>query len=95
MTILTLNIYAQMRAGNVDQALLSPQMAALLSPEALAKQKSSLDQLGDPKNLTLESHSSSANGIMWKYLANFASAQLHVTIFIGKDGKVAGYTLKP
>lgn len=63
-----------MRAGRMDPTVLSPQMAALLTPETLAKQKPSLDKLGDPTKLTLESHSSSANGTMWKYLADFPSA---------------------
>lgn len=95
VTALARKVYTQMRAGGVDPALLSPQMASLLTSDALTKQKPVFDQLGDPTKLTLESRSTSAQGITWRYLADFPAAQLHVTISIGQDGKVAGYLLQP
>ena len=95
VTALALKIYSQMRSGKVDEALLSPEMNKALTPETLAQQKPVFDQLGDPTKLTLEKSESIAQGMRYEYLAVFASAQLHVRIFIDKDGKVAGYFLAP
>jgi len=93
VTRLALKIYAQMRAGKVDTSLLTDAMNKELSPEALAQQKPIFDQLGDPVKLALESSEKTADGTRWVYVATFAMAQLHVTIYVMKDGKVGGYAL--
>jgi hypothetical protein len=93
VTALALKIYDQMRAGKVDAALLTDSMNHALSPDALAQQKPIFDQLGEPMKLTLEISSKVADGTSWKYLAVFATAQLHVTIVVMTDGKVGGYAL--
>ena len=93
VTALALKIYAQMRAGKVDASLLTDGMSKELSHEALAQQKPIFDQLGDPVKLALESGEQTAEGTRWVYLATFAMAQLHVTIYVMKDGRVGGYAL--
>jgi hypothetical protein len=93
VTALALKIYGQMRAGKVDEALLTPGMNKQLAPSVLAMQKPVLDQLGTPVKLALESSEATADGVRWVYLATFATAQLHVTIYVMKDGKVGGYAL--
>jgi len=93
VTALALKIYAQMRAGKVDASLLTDAMSKELSPEALAQQKPIFDQLGDPLKLALESSEQTAAGTRWVYVATFAMAQLHVTIYVMKDGRVGGYAL--
>ncbi len=93
VTALALKIYSQMRAGKVDEALVTPEMNTALSPDVLTAQKPIFDQLGDPVKLALESSSSTAAGTKWVYVATFATAQLHVTIFVLKDGRVGGYDL--
>jgi hypothetical protein len=93
ITALALKIYGQMRAGKVDSALLTDAMNKELSPAALAQNKPIFDQLGDPVKLTLESAEKTAAGTRWVYLAVFATAQLHVNVFIMADGKVGGYAL--
>jgi len=93
VTALALKIYGQMRAGKVDEALMTDEMNKALSPEVLAQTKPMFDQLGDPVKLTLESSDKSAEGVRWVYLAVFATAQLHVKIYVMKDGKVGGYAL--
>jgi hypothetical protein len=93
VTALALKIYAQMRAGKVDAALLTEGMNRELNPEALAQQKPIFDQLGEPVKLTLESSEQTTVGTRWVYLATFAMAQLHVTIYVMKDGRVGGYAL--
>ncbi len=94
VTALARKVYAQMRAGKVDDALLTPEMRQTLTPAALAQQKPVLDQLGEPTKLTLESMVKAPGGTSWVYLAEFAQAQLHVTIFVTSDGRVGGYELK-
>ncbi len=93
VTALALKIYSQMRGGKVDEALMTAEMNKALSPEVLTAQKPIFDQLGDPVKLALESRSDTAAGKKWVYVATFAMAQLHVTIFVMKDGRVGGYDL--
>jgi len=93
VTALALKIYAQMRSGKVDEALLTPEMNKELAPSVLALEKPVLDQLGAPVKLVLEKSESTAAGTRWVYLATFAAAQLHVTIYVMKDGRVGGYAL--
>ena len=93
VTALALKIYGQMRTGNVDEALLTPGMSKELAPPVLAMQKPVLDQLGQPVKLALEISEATPGGVRWVYLATFATAQLHVTIYVMKDGRVGGYAL--
>ena len=95
VTALALKIYQQMRAGKVDPALLSDRMQKAMTPDALATNKPMFDQLGDPTKLVLEKKEMLEQGTKWEYLATFAMAQFHVDILVDKDGKVAGYLLKP
>jgi len=95
VTALALKIYGQMRAGKVDEALMTDAMNKGLSPEILAQNKPIFDQLGDPVKLTLESAEKTADGTRWVYVAVFAMAQLHVDIFVTASGKVGGYRLAP
>jgi hypothetical protein len=82
-----------MRAGKVDESLLTDEMNKGLSPDVLAQTRPVFDQLGDPVKLTLESSRIDAQGTQWVYLAAFATAQLHVKIFVTPAGKVGGYDL--
>ena len=101
VTAMALKIYAEMRTGKVDPALLTPEMAAAATPEILAGMKPMFDTLGDPKQLKLESAEKvektekSAGGTSYLYLAVFPAAQFHISLFITPDGKVGGYQLKP
>jgi hypothetical protein len=95
VSALALKIYGQMRAGTVDATLMTDAMAKALSSDVLAQTKPVFDQLGDPTKLTLESSEVRPEGTRWVYLAVFAMAQLHVDIFVTKDGKVGGYRLAP
>jgi hypothetical protein len=95
VTTLALKIYAQIRAGKVDESLMTDAMNKELGPAVLAQYKPIFDQLGDPQKLTLESSEKSATGTRWVYLAVFAAAQLHVHIVVMTDGKVGGYQLAP
>ena len=95
VTALALKIYGQMRAGKVDQSLLTSEMNKGLSPAVLAQTKPMFDQLGDPVKLTLEDAVRTPTGTTWVYLAEFATAQLHVHIYVLADGKVGGYRLAP
>ena len=92
---MALKIYAQMRAGKVDSALLTPEMAAAATPEILAQTKPMFDTLGDPKQLKLESAEKLPKGTSYLYLATFPTAQFHISLFITPEGKVGGYRLKP
>ena len=93
ITALVLKIYGQMRAGKVDETLLTDMMNKELSPMALALQRPIFNQLGNPVKLTLESSDKTPYGMRWVYLAAFATAQLHVKIYVMSDGKVGGYEL--
>ena len=93
VTALALKIYGQIRAGKVDDALLTEAMSKELGPTVLGQYKPIFDQLGDPQKLTLESGETVAGGTRWVYLAVFAMAQLHVNLFVTADGKVGGYRL--
>jgi D-alanyl-D-alanine carboxypeptidase len=95
VTALARKIYAQMRAGKVDPALLTAEMNEGLSPEKLSQVRAMFDQLGDPTNLTLSTREEIPGGTQYVYLAEFAKAQLHVKIVLTPDGKVAGYFLTP
>ena len=95
VTALALKIYGQMRAGKVDPKLLTEEMNKGLSPTVLAQTKPMFDQLGDPTKLTLEDAVRTPTGTTWVYLAEFATAQLHVHIYVMADGKVGGYRLVP
>ncbi len=95
VTALALKIYAQIRAGKVDESLMTEAMNKELGPAVLAQYKPVFDQLGDPQKLTLESGEKTASGTRWVYLAVFAMAQLHVNILVTADGKVGGYRLAP
>jgi hypothetical protein len=95
VTALALKIYAQIRAGKVDESLMTDAMNKELGPSVLAQYKPIFDQLGDPQKLTLESSEKTAQGTSWVYLAAFAVAQLHVHILVTTDGKVGGYRLAP
>ena len=88
-------IYAQMRAGKVDEALLTPEMNAALTPAVLAQSKPMFDQLGDPTKLTLEGSTAGASNTTYVYLATFATAQFHVILSVNSAGRVSGYLLKP
>jgi hypothetical protein len=91
VTGLARRIYAQMRVGKVDAALLTPEMNKTLTPEALAKTRPVFEQLGDPTDLTLLKREAVRAGMQYEYLADFALAQLHVTIVVTPEGKVGGY----
>jgi hypothetical protein len=93
ITALVLKIYGQMRTGKVDETLLTDMMNSELSPMKLALQRPIFDQLGNPVKLTLESSGKTPYGMRWVYLAVFATAQLHVNIYVMSDGKVGGYEL--
>ncbi len=95
VTALALKIYGQMRSGKVEESLLTEQMNKELSPAVLAQTKPMFDALGDPVKLTLESADKTAAGTRWVYVAVFATAQLHVDIYVMADGKVGGYRLAP
>ena len=95
VTALALKIYGQMRSGKVEEALLTEQMNKELSPAVLAQTRPMFDALGDPVKLTLESADKTASGTRWVYLAAFATAQLHVDIYVMADGRVGGYRLAP
>ena len=95
VTALALKIYGQMRAGKIDESLLTEQMNKALTPAVLGQTKPMFDQLGDPIKLTLETADKTAAGTRWVYLAVFATAQLHVDIYVMSDGKVGGYRLAP
>ena len=95
VTALALKIYSQIRAGKVDEELITAEMNKALSPAVLGQYKPMFEQLGDPQKLTLETGEKTAAGTSWSYLAVFAMAQLHVHIFITPEGKVGGYRLAP
>ena len=95
ITALALKIYAQMRSGKVDPALLSDEMNKAFSPQTLAETQPLFDQLGDPTKLTLQSRTATAQATTYLYLATFATAQFHVSIIVDAAGKVAGYALAP
>ncbi len=95
VTALALKIYAQMRAGKVDPALLSGEMARALTPDVLAQTQPVFDQLGNPTKLSLEAREAKDRGTSYVYLATFATAQFHVRILVDSTGKVAGYALTP
>lgn len=95
VTALALKIYGQMRAGKIDESLLSEQMKKALTSEVIAKNKPVFDQLGDPTKLTLQSRKATPEGTAYDYLADFATAQVHVRIYIDVTGKVGGYYLTP
>ncbi len=95
VTTLARTIYAQMRLGKVDPALLTDQMNKALTPEAIARQKPVFDQLGDPAQLVFLSGSKIPQGTFYRYRATFPEAALEVQIFIDNNGKAGGYFLKP
>ena len=94
VTALARRVYAQMRAGKVDTALLTPEMNKTLTPEALAQTRPVFEQLGDPTNLTLVKRETVRAGTQYDYLADFALAQLHVKILVTAEGKVGGYDVE-
>jgi len=95
VTALALKIYGQMRTGKVDPSLMTEQMNKALTPAVLGQTKPMFDQLGDPVKLTLDSAVKTPTGTTWVYLAEFATAQLHVHIYVMANGKVGGYRLAP
>lgn len=95
VTALALKIYGQIRAGKVDEALLTEEMNKQLGPAALAQFKPIFEQLGDPRKLTLTTGTKTARGNLWVYQAVFAAAQLQVRILVAPDGRVAAYRLTP
>ena len=92
---MALKIYSQMRAGKVDNKMLTDAMQKQLAPEVLAQNKPMFDQLGDPTKLTFQSGNKMGNGASYMYLAEFPTAQMHVTITVTNDNKVAGYQIEP
>ena len=92
---LALKIYTQMRAGKVDEILLSPQMNQALTPQILSQKKPVFDQLGDPTSLLLQTTDKIGGGTRYTYLATFTAAQLHVQLFLDAQGRVGGYMLTP
>ncbi len=95
VTALALKLYAQARAGHLDPALITPEMAQTLDPETLAQEKPIFDQLGDPTRVVFESAEKHTKGTLYTYQVTFPTAQLHVKIFLHPDGKFAGYGLDP
>jgi len=93
VTALALKLYAQARAGKLDPALITPEMAQALDPGTLAQEKPIFDQLGDPTRIVFETAEKHTKGTLYTYQVTFATAQLHVKIFIHPDGKFAGYGL--
>jgi len=80
ITALALKIYSQMRAGKVEESLLTDTMNKELSPATLALTRPIFDQLGNPVKLKLESFEKTPYGNRWIYLAVFPTAQMHVNI---------------
>ena len=93
VTAMTSAIYTQMRAGKIDQALLTPELLDGLSPAALAQNRPVFDKLGTPLRFSVEHREVIQTGTKYDYLATFANEQLHVRIFVTPEGKVAGYDL--
>ena len=95
VTALALKLYAQARAGHLDPALITPEMAQTLDPATLAEEKPIFDQLGDPTRIVFQAAEQHTKGTLYTYQVTFPTAQLHVKIFIHPDGKFAGYGLDP
>jgi|GEM_PF-1368234 len=95
ITALALKIYAQMRAGKIDNALITPQMQVGLSPEKLTQAKPTFDGLGNPVKLVLEKREAVGPATRYEYLATFPAAQLHIRLVVMADGKVGGYFIAP
>ena len=93
VTALTSTIYAQMRAGKIDQAMLTPALSDGLSPDALAQNRPVFDKLGTPLRFSVEHREVILTGTKYDYLATFANEQMHVRVFVTPEGKVAGYDL--
>ncbi len=95
VTTFALQLYHQMRGGHIDPTLLTPEMNAEFNPETLAEEKLVFDQLGDPIATTFISAERHTKGTLYEYLVRFSAAQLHVKIFLHKDGRFAGYSVSP
>jgi hypothetical protein len=95
VTALALKLYAQARAGHLDSALITPEMAQALDPATLVQEKPIFDQLGNPTRIAFESAEKHTKGTLYTYQVTFPTAQFHVKIFIHPDGKFAGYGLEP
>jgi hypothetical protein len=93
VTALALKLYAQARAGKLDPALITPEMAQALDPATLAQEKPIFDQLGEPTRIVFESAEKHTKGTLYTYQVTFPTAQFHVKIFIHPDGRFAGYGL--
>ncbi len=93
VTALTSTIYTQMRAGKIDQAMLTPALSDGLSPDTLAQNRPVFDKLGTPLRFSVEHREVILTGTKYDYLATFANEQMHVRVFVTPEGKVAGYDL--
>ncbi len=91
VTALALKLYAQMRFGKMDPALLTPEMQAEFTPQTLADEKLIFDQLGVPVKIEYLSGERHTKGTLYEYRVVFQAAQLRVKLFVHKDGKFAGY----
>jgi hypothetical protein len=93
VTALVVKIYGQMRAGTVDRTLLTPEMAASLTPDVQAQMKEGFTQLGEPTKVTLQTKTVVDVGTNYLYSAVFAIGEVRITILVNHEGKVAGYRL--
>ena len=91
VTALALKLYAEARAGKLDPALITPEMALTLDAATLAQEKALFEQLGDPTRILFVSAEKHTRGILYTYQVTFPTAQFHVRLFIHPDGRFAGY----
>jgi D-alanyl-D-alanine carboxypeptidase len=82
----------QVASGHVDTSGFTPEMAAAMTPDAIAQLAATVKPLGELRSLTFRGQDTAAGYRRHHYTAAFAGGQtLPLTLVLDADGKVAGF----
>jgi CubicO group peptidase (beta-lactamase class C family) len=88
-------ILADLQKGQIDRGLLTGNASFYFSPQALEDFQSSLGQLGDLTDLTVEAQSLRGGMTFRSFKASFAKGTMRVTTFTMPDGKLEQFLVMP
>ena len=84
-------IYDGIAAGHVEEAGLTPELAARLNSGDTSETRAQFLKLGKLVGLEMERRERQKFSTKYEYLATFGSGQKHIEIYLAPDGKVAHF----
>jgi len=86
-------LYNSYVSGNVDTSSMTPEFAKLFTPSFIAQLQTSTKELGPPREWAFAAGTPEGNAVRYDYRVTFSDAVRTFSVWIGRDGKIAGSRL--